>query len=544
MAFARYLQFRPKLLDCLKDYNRTTFAADAMAGVTVGIVALPLAMAFAIASGVAPEAGIFTAIIAGFIISALGGSRVQIGGPTGAFIVIVYGIVSQYGVANLLVCTFMAGCILLAMGFFRLGVLVKFIPLPVIIGFTNGIAVLIFLSQIKDFLGLETGPLPAEFFSQIRTLSEHLHTVQWPTVALSAACLAVLFTWPQRWAARVPAPVLVLFAGSLAVALFDLPVETIGSRFGGIPQSLPAFQAPALSLDQLRHLIVPAFTIAMLGAIESLLCAVVADGMIKDRHDPNQELIAQGVANVVVPFFGGIPATGAIARTSLNIRNGGRTPVAGLVHALTLLLIVLAAAPLAKHVPLACLSAILIIVAIRMGEWHQFSTLRQYSRGRAGTLLVTFVLTVVLDLTIAVQVGILWASLLLIRRLVQVTAIGRATDAGKPPAGVEVYRAFGALFYGAADKLEVLTSDRHPQVKVLIFDLEHVIYLDSTAAHALEQAYYELRANGIELVLCSAAPQPATMLRQSGIGKLLGAQDVVQSRDAALARARDILAAA
>ena len=543
MEPARTPQFRPRLLDCLKDYNRTTFAADAMAGVTVGIVALPLAMAFAIASGVAPEAGIFTAIIAGFIISAFGGSRVQIGGPTGAFIVIVYGIVAQYGVANLLICTFMAGCILLAMGVFRLGVLVKFIPLPVIIGFTNGIAVLIFLSQIKDFLGLQTGSLPAEFFSQIRTLSENLHTVQWPTVALSVASLAALFAWPQRWATRVPGPVLILVAGSVTVALFDLPVETIGSRFGGIPQALPAFQAPALSLDQLRNLVVPAFTIAMLCAIESLLCAVVADGMIKDRHDPNQELIAQGVANMVVPFFGGIPATGAIARTSLNIRNGGRTPVAGLIHALTLLGIVLVAAPLAKHVPLACLSAILMIVAIRMGEWHQFGTLRQYSKGRAGSLLFTFVLTVVLDLTIAVQVGILWASLLLIRRLVQVTAIGRATDARDVPEGVEVYRAFGALFYGAADKLEVLFHDRHPRVRALIVDLEHVIYLDSTAAQTLELAYFELRANGIELVLCSAAPQPATMLRQSGIGKLLGAQDVVQSRDDALARARDILAA-
>jgi SulP family sulfate permease len=542
MKLGEVLHFRPKLLDCLKHYNRETFLADTLAGLTVGIVALPLAMAFAIGSGVKPEAGIFTAIIAGFIISALGGSRVQIGGPTGAFIVIVYGIVAQYGVANLLVCTIMAGCMLLAMGVFRLGILIKFIPLPVIIGFTNGIAVLIFLSQIKDFLGLQTGPLPAEFFSQIRTLSEHLDTLHWWAVAVSALSLTALLLWPQRWAARLPGPVAVLVLGSAAVALFNLPVETIGSRFGGIPQALPAFQAPALSLDQLRNLVAPAFTIAMLGAIESLLCAVVADGMIKDRHDPNQELIAQGIANVVVPFFGGIPATGAIARTSLNIRNGGRTPVAGIVHALTLLVIVLAAAPLAKHVPLACLSAILMVVAIRMGEWHQFGTLRRYSKGRAGTLLFTFVLTIVLDLTIAVQVGILWAALLLIRRLVQVTAIGRATDTGDLPEGIEVYRAFGALFYGAADKIEQLAHARHPRCRALIVDLEHVIYLDSTAAHALEIAYFELKAAGITLILCSAASQPTTMLRQSGVGALLGTHDVVQTRAEAVARAQDLLA--
>ena len=480
MGLAGYFRFRPKLLDCLKSYNRATFAADVAAGVTVGIIALPRAMAFAIASGLTPQAGLVTAIIAGFVISALGGSRVQIGGPTGAFIVIVYGIVAQYGVANLLICTVMAGGMLLAMGALRLGVLIKFIPLPVIIGFTNGIAVLIFLSQIRDFLGLKTGPLPAEFFSLIRTLSEHLDTANWPTIALAATSLAVLLAWPRRWAARAPAPVVVLIAGSMAAALLALPVETIGTRFGGIPQALPTFEAPHLTIEQVRNLVMPALTIAMLCAIESLLCAVVADGLIRDRHDPNQELIAQGVANIIVPFFGGIPATGAIARTSANIRVGGRTPVAGIVHAATLLVIVLVAAPLAKHIPLACLSAILVVVALHMADWREFGTLTRYSRGRAGTLLFTFVLTVVLDLTIAVQVGVLWASLLLIRRMVQVTAIGRATDAGEHIKDVEIYRAFGALFFGAADKLAVLRHIHH--CRVVVLDLDHVIYMDSTAA--------------------------------------------------------------
>jgi SulP family sulfate permease len=543
VELAGYLRFRPKLFDCLKAYDRATFAADAVAGVTVGIIALPLAMAFAIASGVKPEAGLFTAVIAGFVISALGGSRVQIGGPTGAFIVILYGIVAQYGLANLLICTMMAGVMLLAMGALRLGALIKFIPLPVIIGFTNGIAVLIFLSQIRDFLGLQTGPLPAEFFSLIRTLSAHLDTISWPTVALSVASLAALLVWPRRWATRLPAPVVVLVVGSAAAVLLALPVETIGSRFGGIPQTLPRLEAPHFSIEQLRNLVIPAFTIAMLGAIESLLCAVVADGMIHDRHDPNQELIAQGIANVITPFFGGIAATGAIARTSANIRVGAKTPVAGMIHAATLLGIMLVAAPLAKYIPLACLSAILVVVALHMADWRQFGTLRQYSRGRAGTLLVTFVLTVVLDLTIAVEVGLLWASLLLIRRMVQVTAVGRATDAHERIVGVEIYRAFGALFFGAADKVEILQRTRHPQCRVLVLDLDHVIYMDSTAANALESVHHDLKAAGIALVLCGAAPQPATMLRQSGVAALLGAGNVVRTRDEALARAREIVAA-
>ncbi|MCE9640132.1 MAG: STAS domain-containing protein, partial [Betaproteobacteria bacterium] len=455
----------------------------------------------------------------------------------------VYGIVVQYGLANLLICTFMAGCILLAMGVLHLGALIKFIPLPVIIGFTNGIAVLIFLSQIKDFLGLQTGPLPAEFFAQIRALGSALHTLNWPTLAVASASLLLIAAWPSKWGKRVPGPVVVLLLGGLASALFNLPVETIGSKFGGIPQTLPQFKAPGLSLDHLRYLIVPAITIALLGAIESLLCAVVADGMIKDKHDANQELIAQGIANIVTPFFGGIPATGAIARTSVNIRNGGRTPVAGMIHAVVLLLIVLVAAPLAKYIPLACMSAILIMVAVRMGDWSEFKTMPRYSPGRTGTLLSTFILTVVFDLTIAVQVGILWASLLLIRRMAQVTVVARARHTENVPAGVAVYEASGALFFGAADTLEVLSRAHDHGLKTLVLDLDHVIYMDSTAAHTLEMVRYELQARGLNLLVCSAHQQPASMIRQSGLLDMLGA-DLLTDRAAALMRAQNIGAAA
>ena len=537
--FSLHFTFRPKLIDCLKGYKRETLIADLLSGIIVGIVALPLAMAFAIASGVKPEAGIFTAIIAGFIISALGGSRVQIGGPTGAFIVIVYGIVAQYGLANLLICTFMAGCMLLAMGLLRLGVLIKFIPLPVIIGFTNGIAVLILLSQIKDFLGLSTGPLPAEFFAQIRTLSAALHTIDWASVTAASVSLLLLAMWPAAWARRVPGTFAVLLLGGLGVALLHLPLETIGSRFGGIPQTLPAFTVPDFSLDVLRKLIVPAITIALLCAIESLLCAVVADSMIKDKHDANQELIAQGIANMVTPFFGGLPATGAIARTSTNVHNGGRTPVAGIIHALSLLLIVCLAAPLAKYIPLACLSAILVMVALRMGEWSQFRSMLRYSHGRTGTLLSTFVLTVVFDLTIAVEIGLFWASLLLIRRITQITVVDRVpyAETNGLTSGIAIYQARGALFFGVADKLEVLTRNHDHGVHTLILDLDQVIYMDSTAGHALEIVNQELLERRVTLLVCGAHPQAASLLQRSGLRDTMGAHRVFAGRAEALAHA-------
>ncbi len=420
--------FHPKLFDTLRGYNRQLFLADLTAGLTVGIVALPLAIAFAIASGVKPEAGIFTAIIAGFIISALGGSRVQIGGPTGAFIVIVYGIFLQHGLANLLICTIMAGFMLLAMGAFRLGSLIRFIPRPLVLGFTNGIAVLIALSEVKDFLGLKTGALPAEFSHKMKVLYEALPTLDMTTIALAVVSILLILLYPKRWAQRLPSPIVALVLGTLAVTLFHLPVETIGTKFGGIPQSVPSFAMPEFTFSTLRDLMSPALTIALLGAIESLLSATVADGMIDDKHNPNQELIAQGIANIVTPFFGGIPATGAIARTATNVRSGGASPIAGMVHALTLLVIVLVAAPLAKNIPLATLAAILMVVAFNMGEWEAFRTLRKYPKSDSAVLLLAFVLTVVFDLTVAVEVGMVLAVLSFINRITELTHVSVAEE--------------------------------------------------------------------------------------------------------------------
>ncbi len=408
------IAFRPKLLDCLPDYNRAQFAKDLASGITVGVLALPLAMAFAIASGCSPAAGIWTAIIAGFVTAALGGSRVQIGGPTGAFIPIIYGIVAAHGYANLMGATMLAGIFLLAMGLARLGQLIRFIPVSVVIGFTNGIAVVIFLAQIKDFFGLKIDNLPAEFFQRIKVLAANAHSVDLPTLGLALACFVFLISYnrlAQHIAVlrRAPGPLAVLVVGTLVAFALDLPVETIGSRFHGIPQELPAIGFPDLSIHDFGKLISPAITIALLGAIESLLSARVADGLIDDRHDPNQELVAQGLSNIAAPFFGGFAATGAIARTSTNVKTGGRTPFAGMIHALVLLGIVLIAAPLASYVPLATLSAIVMVVAVNMGEWHEFTELRRYTNNYRIILLATFFLTVIFDLTIAVELGMVLA---------------------------------------------------------------------------------------------------------------------------------------
>src|SRR5574343_1227098 len=426
------LVFRPKLLDCLPGYGRTQLGADLAAGLTVGVLALPLAMAFAIASGMSPSAGIWTAIVAGLLISALGGSRVQIGGPTGAFIPIVYGIVAAQGVDNLLGATLLAGLFLLAMGLARMGQLIRFIPVTVVIGFTNGIAVVIFLAQIKDFFGLRIDNLPAEFFHRIKTLAAYAHTVDLPTLALSTACFIFLlsYNWlAQRLAPlrRAPSPLAVLLVGTLASFLFELPVETIGSRFGGIPQELPSFGLPELSIHDFGKLISPAITIALLGAIESLLSARVSDSQSDDRHDPNQELIAQGLANIAAPLFGGFAATGAIARTATNVRTGGRTPIAGIAHAIVLLAVVLVLAPFATHIPLATLSAIVVVVAVNMGEWHEFKGLGRFSLPYRTTLLTTFFVTVVFDLTIAVELGMVLACLFFIYRMSELTRIERRT---------------------------------------------------------------------------------------------------------------------
>ncbi|MDD5200597.1 MAG: SulP family inorganic anion transporter, partial [Terrimicrobiaceae bacterium] len=479
--------FRPKILDCLQGYTSAQFFGDLAAGVTVGIVALPLAMAFAIASGVKPEAGIFTAVIAGFLISALGGSRVQIGGPTGAFVVIVYGILAKYGAGNLAICTVMAGCMLLVMGATKMGAMIKFIPYPVTMGFTSGIAVLIFTTQIKDFFGLRVDQVPPEFIEKLNVLGSHLTTLQWQTAALAAASLLIIVLWPKGWARFLPGSIVALVAGTAAVAWFHIPVETIGTRFGGIPQGLPQMHVPEFSWANIQTLFQPALTIAILAAIESLLSAVVADGMIDDRHDSNQELMAQGLANIFSPLFGGIAATGAIARTATNVKIGGRTPVAGIIHAITLLVILLVAAPLAKFIPLAALSAVLVVVAFNMGEWHHFARLLKWPKGDAAVFLAAFGLTVLIDLTVAVEVGLALAGVLFIKRISETTQIMAVDEASETegsqhslvgrevPNGVLIFRVFGAFFFGVADRLETALKRAHQEPKVLILRMRKVL---------------------------------------------------------------------
>ncbi len=551
MNFAQY--FRPRLIDALRGYNKACFTADITSGITVGVIALPLAIAFAIASGAKPEAGIFTAIIAGFIISALGGSRVQIGGPTGAFIVIVYGIIQHYGFANLLICTIMAGVMLVGMGLARMGSLIKFFPRPLILGFTSGIAVLIIFSQLKDFFGLKIASLPSEFFPKLAALYRALPTLDVTTVALATSSVLLIWFYPKTWARKLPSPILALILGTLAVALFGLQVETIGTKFGGIPQGLPTFEMPDFSFSALRNLIAPAMTIALLGAIESLLSASVADGMIDEKHDPNQELIAQGIANIVTPFFGGIPATGAIARTAANVRSGATSPISGIVHALTLLVIVLIAAPLATNIPLATLSAILLVVAINMGEWEGFRTLRKYPRSDSAVLVATFLLTVIFDLTVAVEVGMFIAIFSFIRRITDLTHVSvsetHSHSDGVPtalprkevPRGVLIYRVFGALFFGAADKLETVLEQTHTEPEVLILTMHEVISMDASALHTLEHLHGKLLKHGKHLVLSGPHTQPYFLMNQAGFFAQLGKENLVANIDDALTRAKELL---
>ncbi|RRD58504.1 STAS domain-containing protein [Comamonadaceae bacterium OH2545_COT-014] len=541
-------RFRPRLMDALQGYDKARLSKDVGAGLTVGVVALPLAMAFAIASGLKPEAGLFTAIIAGFLISALGGSRVQIGGPAGAFIVIVYGIVERYGVANLIIATAMSGVMLFLMGLLRLGTLVRFIPVAVIIGFTNGIAVLVALSQVKDFLGLPIAKMPGDFFGMLKALGQHLHHFNPWALAVALASLAVVAGW-QRWARRVPVigPILpfgdklssvpgsivALVLATTVVALFDVPVETIGSRFGGIPAALPALAWPALSWETARFMLMPAITLALLGAIESLLCARVADGMICDRHDPNQELMAQGIANVVTPFFGGMPATGTIARTVTNVKSGATSPVAGMVHALALLVVILVAAPLASSIPLATLAAILMFVAWNMGEWREFARLKSYRLPYRVTMLAVFALTVVFDLTVAVEFGIFAACVTFIYRISNLSRAEKMT-AGQWPAlsgheaRVHVWRLYGALFFGAVKLVEDMEDHLPPGA--LVLDLKNVIYVDSTGAEALERLAHTCQQRGVRLIVCGLMNQPLDIARRTGLLALLQAQgaDAVQ----------------
>lgn len=538
--------FRPRLIDSLKDYSRERFIKDAGAGITVGIVALPLAMAFAIASGLKPEAGIWTAIIAGAIVSALGGSSVQIAGPAGAFIVIVYGILERYGLANLLISTACAGVLLYLLGLFKLGTLVRYVPVSIVVGFTNGIAVLIALSQIKDLLGLQIAKMPADFFSQIGALAGHLQSFNIFSLGLGLACFGGLFLWPRlfakqspdasgltarllsalqaegialsratRLASRMPGPIVALITLSLLAYALSLPVETIGSRFGSIPQSLPQFALPDFSWDTVRLLFAPTLTIAMLGAIESLLCARVADQMSGlPRHDPNQELMAQGVANFVVPFFGGMPATGTIARTVTNVRSGATSPVSGLVHAAALLAIVLIAAPLAAHVPLAVLAGILLFVAWNMGEWHEFLRLRHFGSHSTLLMLGTFFLTVVLDLTVALQVGLILSCVLFVRRMSSLFTVVE-TFRDERSAHFQLY---GSLFFGAVAKIDpVLTAvENAPQGLRVRLDVQSLQSLDRSGLDVLEQLHKAVVARGGSLELKGLNAQPREFMMQTG----------------------------
>ncbi len=527
--------FRPKLVDSLRGYTREQLGADIAAGITVGVVALPLAMAFAIASGLKPEAGLFTAIIAGFIISALGGSKVQIGGPAGAFIVIVYGILERYGLANLILATAASGVLLFIMGLLKLGTLIRFIPVAVVIGFTNGIAVLIMLSQAKDFLGLKVNNMPADFLGILRTLNEALPTFQAPAFALACGSLVLIVLWQRVFSTEqgqapakglkrmlqvVPGSIVALITATLIALGLNLPVETIGSKFGGIPSELPSFVWPEFSLANLQHLSMPIITLTLLGAIESLLCARIADGLIGDRHNPNQELMAQGVANFVTPFFGGMPATGTIARTVTNVKSGGRSPVAGIVHALVLLGVVWVAAPLANHVPLATLAAILMFVAWSMGEWHAFTDLKQFRAPYRMTLLAVFLLTVMVDLTVAVQFGLFAACITFIYRISSLSRVEELKDIDSPlllnqQGQVRAYRFYGALFFGAVKMVETI-EDELPQ-KAVVLDLKNLIYIDSSGADALVALAQVCQKKHVRLIICGLNHQPLDIAKRTGL---------------------------
>ncbi|MES2424293.1 MAG: SulP family inorganic anion transporter [Pseudomonadota bacterium] len=528
-------RFHPRLLDTRHGYSRERFFNDVGAGITVGIVALPLAMAFAIASGLKPEAGLWTAIIGGFLVSALGGSAVQVGGPAGAFIVIVYGIVERYGLANLLISTTCAGVLLFAMGLFKLGRLVRHVPVSIVIGFTNGIAVLVALSQLKDLLGLTIAKMPGDFFLQVKALAQNISGFNPYALGLGAVCVAGLFLWPRlfikgspviamlegrtvRAVARLPGPIVAMATLTLLAWAMALPVETIGSRFGGIPAGLPVFALPDFSWDTVRLLVTPTLTIALLGAVESLLCARVADQLATHpshhKHDPNQELMAQGVANLVVPFFGGMPVTGTVARTVTNLRSGATSPVAGIVHAAALALVVLLAAPLALHIPLPVLAGVLLFVAWNMGEWHEFSRLRHFTNHYRLLMLGTFFLTVVFDLTVAVQLGLVLACVLFVRRmsaLFKVEVLARDADQ-------VVYRLYGALFFGAAAKVDVIVQDIEsaPRGLKVVLDASQLIALDTTGLDALAQVLKAVELHAGTLQITGLNEQPRSLMERSG----------------------------
>ncbi|MGH7497293.1 MAG: SulP family inorganic anion transporter [Gemmatimonadales bacterium] len=542
----------PKLFTTLQNYNREQFVADVTAGIVVGVVALPLAIAFAIASGVTPDRGLYTAVIAGFLISVLGGSRVQIGGPTGAFVVIVYGIVQRYGIDGLLVATFMGGVILVGFGLARFGGAIKFIPFPVVTGFTSGIALIIFSTQIKDLLGLRMGTVPSDFLGKWSEYARHIATADPATLVVAALTLAIIILWP-RLNLRLPGPFVALVGTTLLVHLLHLRVDTIGGRFGIIDASFPRPSLPHVTLATATALVAPAFTIALLAGIESLLSAVVADGMIGGKHRSNMELVALGVANIVSPIFGGMPATGAIARTATNVRNGGRTPVAGIVHALTLLLITLFFGRWAALIPMATLAGILVLVSYHMSEWRTFRAEFRAPKSDLLVLLTTFLLTVLVDLTIAVEVGMVLAAFLFMRRMSEVTnvtAITREfrddTDNGESdglrrdelPAGVEVYEVNGPFFFGAAERFKETITELRGAPKVLIIVMRHVPAIDSTGLAALRDVVGRFRRSGSRVILAGVHAQPMAALQRSALGEEIPAEDLVGSIEEAVALAR------
>jgi SulP family sulfate permease len=539
----------PKLFQCLREYSPQVFAHDLIAGVTVGLVALPLAMAFAISSGLSPQAGIYCAVVTGFLISALGGSQFQIGGPTGAFVVVVAGIVARHGVDGLFMCTMMAGVLLAAAGLLGFGTAVRFIPRPVVVGFTNGIALVIASTQIRDLFGLQIDHVPGEFLQRIETLAAHAGTWSPAATALAGGSLLVMLL-AMRWLPKIPPYILALVGGTAAVAVLGLHVETIGTRFGGIPSGLPAIHVPKFRADLIVGLISPALTVAMLGAIESLMSAVVADRLSGDRHNPNVELVAQGVANVVSPLIGGLPATGAIARTATNIRSGARTPVAGIIHALTLLVILLIGAPLASYIPLSVLAAILLVVAWNMGEWQEIPELLKLSRTDIAVWLVTFTLTVVADLTVAVEVGMILAALLFIRRIAETTTVTEVTDddveGGRAhvlqdkdiPDYVRIFRIHGPFLFGVTDKLDMVSDRLDALPPIVVMRLRNMTAIDATGLQAIENLAEKLHGSGRTLLLCGAREQPARLMHQAGFEAHVGRENIVEHVQAALERAR------
>jgi SulP family sulfate permease len=551
---SRRFPFRPRLWASLKQYRREDFVTDAGAGITVALVALPLAMAFAIASGVRPEQGIVTAIVGGLIVSVFGGSKVQIAGPAGAFVGLLYGIAEKYGVANLLISTMMAGVLLFAMGALRMGTLIRFIPISIVIGFTTGIAIIIALSQVRDFLGLAIERMPSNFFSQVAVLSQSIGTLNPMALAIGLACLLVIVVWPTARAdrpgnwrfltAKLPSTVVVLTLSALVVWGFDLHVETIGSRFGALPRGLPTPAMPDFNWATAQNLFAPTVSIALLGAIESLLCARVADGHIGDRHDPNQELMAQGMANFVSPFFGGIAVTGTIARTMTNVRSGARSPVAGIVHSLVLFLIILALAPMASYVPLAALAAVLLWVAFNMAAWRELRELRQFSMFYRAILLTTLTLTVVFDLTVAVEVGLVLSALFYIYRissLTKVEPIALTEEQSRRADGTRVgaWELFGSIFFASVTKIEGLLDPARPLPEVVVLEMHKVINIDTTGLDALEALLHSMRSRGGRLILADLNEQPMSLLERSGFLRELGPGNVFEDFEAALHSARD-----